>query len=928
MSKRYKWSDVVLICVAIALLLLANGSLNAQAKLECASLTGYGGRATSSGFRLLAAGGQAGPAGKAASANFRLEAGFLACTNDDPGNQAPILSVSPATLDFGTSLTSLTFQISNSGSGSLTWNVSENPDKPWITSLSPASGSGNATVTVSVDRSGLSPSDYSGRITVSSNGGNQDLTINMSVGSVSDNILVNGDFSDGDTGWLLFVAPEATASGSVKNGEYAVSITNGSNVDWHIQLIQSNLLIENGKTYSVSFDAYAASPRQIAFYIRKASAPHTAYSGYQTFSLTASKQKFSFAFKMNDPTDSNADFSFVLGTSNVDAFFDNVILTKQETGNAVLSINPTTLDFGASATSKGFDISNAGSGTLSWGVSENETWITTVSPASGNGNAAVTVNVDRSGLSPGDHSGEVTVTSNGGNQELTVRMNVGGTSGPSIAPDAPATASCGQEFYVPIAVGDPNAVSDLFGVSFDLNYATTHIDYVSHSFADPQGSVSNILGSNIVPFAQIDDAAGKISVGVTKTGGAGASGSGPVIWIEFKSSDDTPDPTSIVWSLSDVTANDASGGDINLSPSAATTAIVCGCDVWPGDTNNDGRVDARDVLPIGLHFGKTGPRRPNASPLWSAQSVVCWEPEAATFADAGGSGRVGSEDVLPIGLNFGKTHSAATLALRQGFTSSPKSTFLRKNGPNGTLQTPKIKPVVQPVAGDSIVVDILVTDITGLFGLSFDLVYTDNSGAIEALSAEADPFFGSDIIFFPNINTATKTVSVGMSRKAGQGGAQGTGVVASVHLKGSESAPLGASVSFDLQNVTANDENGNPITFTVEPGDPLITDVEEESETTTATPESFKLSQNYPNPFNPETRISYELSEQTKVVLKVMNLLGQEIRRLVDEEKPAGFYEVTWNGKDSYGRRVASGVYLYRLESKGLVQTRKMLLLR
>ncbi len=141
-------------------------------------------------------------------------------------------------------------------------------------------------------------------------------------------LLVNGNFSNGDTGWLLFVDPSAAASGSVQNGEYAVSITNGSTVDWHIQLIQSNLLIENGKSYSVLFEAYAASPRQIAFYIRKASDPHTAYSGYQTFALTASKQEFSFTFKMNDPTDSNADFSFVLGTSNVDVFFDNITLTE------------------------------------------------------------------------------------------------------------------------------------------------------------------------------------------------------------------------------------------------------------------------------------------------------------------------------------------------------------------------------------------------------------------------------------------------------------------------------------------------------------------------------------------------------------------------------------------------------------------------
>jgi len=90
----------------------------------------------------------------------------------------------------------------------------------------------------------------------------------------------------------------------------------------------------------------------------------------------------------------------------------------------------------------------------------------------------------------------------------------------------------------------------------------------------------------------------------------------------------------------------------------------------------------------------------------------------------------------------------------------------------------------------------------------------------------------------------------------------------------------------------------------------------------------FVLHQNYPNPFNPETRISYQVPKQACIVLKVMNLLGQEVRTLVDENKPVGFYEVMWNGKNDFGQRVASGVYLYRLESSDFVRTKKMVLLQ
>jgi flagellar hook assembly protein FlgD len=93
-------------------------------------------------------------------------------------------------------------------------------------------------------------------------------------------------------------------------------------------------------------------------------------------------------------------------------------------------------------------------------------------------------------------------------------------------------------------------------------------------------------------------------------------------------------------------------------------------------------------------------------------------------------------------------------------------------------------------------------------------------------------------------------------------------------------------------------------------------------------PIEFRLEQNYPNPFNPKTRIKYKIAKHTHVVLKVINSLGQEVRTLVNEKKPGGFYEVVWDGKNNFGQQVASGLYLYQLESNNFIQTRKMVLLR
>lgn len=96
-------------------------------------------------------------------------------------------------------------------------------------------------------------------------------------------------------------------------------------------------------------------------------------------------------------------------------------------------------------------------------------------------------------------------------------------------------------------------------------------------------------------------------------------------------------------------------------------------------------------------------------------------------------------------------------------------------------------------------------------------------------------------------------------------------------------------------------------------------------------PERFALMQNFPNPFNPTTVIQYQLPAalgsafgRNRTTLKIYNLLGEEIRTLVDKQEAPGFYSVTWDGKDKSGRTASSGIYIYRLQSGNFVETRKM----
>jgi lysophospholipase L1-like esterase len=93
-----------------------------------------------------------------------------------------------------------------------------------------------------------------------------------------------------------------------------------------------------------------------------------------------------------------------------------------------------------------------------------------------------------------------------------------------------------------------------------------------------------------------------------------------------------------------------------------------------------------------------------------------------------------------------------------------------------------------------------------------------------------------------------------------------------------------------------------------------------------AAPQEYVLQQNYPNPFNPTTQIRYDLPKAGHVTLLIFNSLGQEVRRLVDREQPAGYHFATWNGRDQQGKPVPTGVYHYRLQVGDFVSTKKMMM--
>ena len=124
---------------------------------------------------------------------------------------------------------------------------------------------------------------------------------------------------------------------------------------------------------------------------------------------------------------------------------------------------------------------------------------------------------------------------------------------------------------------------------------------------------------------------------------------------------------------------------------------------------------------------------------------------------------------------------------------------------------------------------------------------------------------------------------------------------------------------------TANPGNSTLVT---NPGDPNshppITAVEDEL----FKPNSFALHNNFPNPFNPSTKITFDIPNTSNVRLDIFNSLGEYIITLVNQNYSPGKYVTVWNGRNSSGNQVNSGVYIYRLTTNNFTKSKRMVLLK
>ena len=96
----------------------------------------------------------------------------------------------------------------------------------------------------------------------------------------------------------------------------------------------------------------------------------------------------------------------------------------------------------------------------------------------------------------------------------------------------------------------------------------------------------------------------------------------------------------------------------------------------------------------------------------------------------------------------------------------------------------------------------------------------------------------------------------------------------------------------------------------------------------TILPERFTLYQNYPNPFNPVTTLRYDLPENSLVNITIYDMLGRQVKTLMDQTQDAGYKSVIWNATNEYGNPVSVGIYLYQIQAGEYISIKKMVLLK
>ncbi|MCZ6680979.1 MAG: dockerin type I domain-containing protein [Candidatus Poribacteria bacterium] len=316
------------------------------------------------------------------------------------------------------------------------------------------------------------------------------------------------------------------------------------------------------------------------------------------------------------------------------------------------------------------------------------------------------------------------------------------------------------------------------------------------------------------------------------------------------------------------------------------------------DVNQDGQIDIFDLVVVGARLGEESP------------------PDTLPNPDVNRDGVVNVFDLVLIGQAFGKQYETELAAPTTWFAA----------------ETVHLAFQPRMLLEGFVFVEIIAQSESEMHGFQFDVHFDPNH--FEAITVEEGQLLGGDgsptYWHPPAIENETGDIRNIASSRLKREGVLGKGMLAGITFKikatdfGGRSPAHLSPASIGLSNVRLVNASGGRLTAAI------LTSIDWE---TLIPPEKSKLLPNYPNPFNPETWIPYALSQDSDVQIRIYDLRGHLVRTFALGHQAAGWYRsresaVYWNGRNTVGEPVASGIYVYHLVTPHFQQIRRMVILK
>lgn len=364
----------------------------------------------------------------------------------------------------------------------------------------------------------------------------------------------------------------------------------------------------------------------------------------------------------------------------------------------------------------------------------------------------------------------------------------------SVTPKGPGNLPgvVGSEFEVSI---DANNVTNLFGMSFRLNYNTAYLDYVS-------SSPETWFGNDLVFLSTPDETNGNVSIGVSRKYPLdGVNGSGSIVKIKFRL---TAVPQiqnyELMFLLDRLVSNDKSGNSLQFNIYLGSTIVVLAPAV--PKLYNPGNGSADLSTSIQLYWAKV---------LYASSYRIQISTDINFYSSILIDTTLADTLWYTSSLLSGKTYYWRVLSKNIGGISIWSDVW------SFSTSLPKVKPEcpqnLSTVLNSEFDVSIDLTNVSNLFGISFKFLY--NTNYLDYVSSSADAWMGNDLVYLATPDEANGNIAIGISRKYPLDGVNGSGSIAHIKFKLVSVPQQNITLKFLLNELKLVDKNGNPINLSI-----------------------------------------------------------------------------------------------------------------